>query len=77
MAERRRLRESEGPGGPERTSGDGARVTLKPPPSVANASASKADVGHEDVAVLCEPGDHGAAAGVVEANLATAEQRGA
>ena len=35
------------------------------------------DVGHEDVAVLCEPGDHGAAAGVVEANLATAEQRGA
>ena len=37
----------------------------------------EADVGHKDVAVLREPGNHGAAAGVVEANLAAAEERGA
>ena len=37
----------------------------------------EADVRHEDVAVLREPGDHGAAAGVVEANLAAAEERAA
>ena len=77
MAERRRLRESGGPGGPERTSGDGAWATPTParsperrPPRL----ASKVDVGHEDVAVLREPGDHGAATRVVEANLAAAEE---
>ena len=77
MAERRRLRESGGPGGPERTSGDGARATPKPSPSPGPRLASKADVRHEDVAVLREPGDHGAAAGVVEANLTAAEERAA
>ena len=79
-AKRKRRGESRGHGRPSRTSGDegtGDPEALAEPERHPPRMASKADVGHKDVAVLCEAGDDGAAAGVVEANLAAAEERAA